>query len=193
MKLALFGNGGHAREVASQIDKEITFFVDDKFSDSIVKPISKFNPNEYMIMIAVADSQKRAEIVNRLPINTKFFSFVHPSVIILDKNISIGVGSFIGANSILTTNIIMGNHSILVRGNQIGHDCVIGDYFSMMPGAILSGNVVLNDQVFMGTNSSIVEKTTVSNNVIIGLNSGVISDIKLPGTYVGTPARIINT
>ena len=31
MKLALFGYGGHAREVACQIDKEVTFFVDDKY------------------------------------------------------------------------------------------------------------------------------------------------------------------
>ena len=29
MKLALFGYGGHAREVAAQMNEEITFFVDE--------------------------------------------------------------------------------------------------------------------------------------------------------------------
>jgi hypothetical protein len=31
MKLALFGYGGHAREVACQIAQEITCFVDDEY------------------------------------------------------------------------------------------------------------------------------------------------------------------
>ena len=34
MKLALFGYGGHAREVAAQINKEVTFFVDDEYVKS---------------------------------------------------------------------------------------------------------------------------------------------------------------
>jgi hypothetical protein len=42
MKLALFGAGGHAREVAVQINYPITFFVDDKFTDGYTHPISKF-------------------------------------------------------------------------------------------------------------------------------------------------------
>jgi hypothetical protein len=33
MKLALFGYGGHAREVACQIDQEVTFFVDDQYAN----------------------------------------------------------------------------------------------------------------------------------------------------------------
>lgn len=45
-------------------------------------------------------------------------------------NIEISEGSFIGAYSILTTNVKIGKHSILNRGNHIGHDCRIGDYFS---------------------------------------------------------------
>ena len=40
MKLALFGYGGHAREVAAQMNEEITFFVDDKYMLPII-PISR--------------------------------------------------------------------------------------------------------------------------------------------------------
>ena len=31
MKLALYGYGGHAQEAASQINQDITFFVDDPY------------------------------------------------------------------------------------------------------------------------------------------------------------------
>jgi sugar O-acyltransferase (sialic acid O-acetyltransferase NeuD family) len=191
MKLALFGNGGHAREVAAQLNKEVTFFVDDEFSNESAKPISDFKPENYLMMVAVANSKEREKIVKRLPSNTKYFTFVHPTVLSMDNNIEIGEGSFIGAYSILTTNIKIGKHSILNRGNQIGHDSIIGDYFSAMPGAIVSGNVILGENVYMGTNSSIKEKIQVCSNVTIGSNATVIKNIIIGGTYVGVPSKKI--
>lgn len=192
MKLALFGYGGHAREVALQINQDITFFVDDNYAYENVLPISKFNSKEYKIMIAVADSNQRKSIVERLPKDTKYFTFVHPTSILLGRDIEIGEGSFIGAYSIITTNIKIGNHAILNRGNQIGHDCIIGNYFSAMPGAIISGNVNVGECVYLGTNASIIEKKNITDNCIIGANSVVINNIVEDGTYVGTPVKKVN-
>ena len=189
MKLALFGYGGHAREVACQIDQKVTFFVDDQYANDVAKPISKFNPQKYAMMVAVADSKDRFDIVKRLPKETQYFTFIHPSVQIMGDNIEMGEGSFIGANSILTTNIKLGKHTLLNRGNHIGHDCIIGDYFSAMPGAIISGNVVIGGKVYVGSNSSIKEKTTVSSNITIGSNATAVKDITEPGIYVGIPAQ----
>lgn len=191
MKLALFGYGGHAREVACQIDQKVTFFVDDQYANDIAKPISKFNPQEYAMMVAVADSKDRFDIVQRLPKKTQYFTFIHPSVQIMDDNIEVGEGSFIGANSILTTNIKLGKHTLLNRGNHIGHDCVIQDYFSVMPGAIISGNVTIGDCVYVGTNSSIKEKMIICSGVTIGSNATVVKHIVKSGTYVGVPTSKI--
>lgn len=191
MKLALFGYGGHAREVEAQIGEEITFFVDDKYSNDVAKPISEFDPKEYMMLVAVANSNDRKKVVEKLPKETKYFTYIHPSVQIMADDIEVGEGSFIGANSILTTNIKVGKHTLLNRGNHIGHDCVVGDYFSMMPGSILSGNVTVGDQVYMGTNSSIREKLNICSFSTIGMNSCVVKDIKIVGVYVGTPGKRI--
>ena len=189
MKLALFGYGGHAREAACQIEQEVTFFVDDKYSNDVAKPISEFNPEEYMIIVAVADSKDRADIVAKLPKETKYFTFIHPSVHIMDDNIQVGVGSFIGANSILTTNIKLGNHALLNRGNHIGHDSVAGDFFSMMPNAVVGGNVTIGDNVYLGSCSNIREKINITSDVLIGMNAAVVKDITENGTYVGVPAK----
>ena len=191
MKLALYGYGGHAREIAAQIGQEITFFVDDDYVNQYTQPISLFNPKDYLIMVAVGDSKIRYDMVQKLPKETQFFTFIHPSVLILDDNIEIGEGSFIGANSILTTNIKIGKHALLNRGNQIGHDTIIGDFFSAMPGAIISGNVTIHDLVYLGTNSSIKEKLSIHSLTTIGLNSGVITNLQEPGVYGGTPAKKI--
>ena len=101
------------------------------------------------------------------------------------------LGSFIGAYSILTTNIKIGKHSILNRGNHIGHDCRIGDYFSAMPGAIVSGNVTIYSLVYMGSNSSIREKLSVHSLATIGMNSAVVKHIEEGGVYVGCPVKKI--
>ena len=191
MKKAIFGFGGHAREVAKQIGEDITFFVTDEYSNHIAKPISKFDPTEYEMMIAVANSKDRQEIVKLLPQEIKFFTFIHHTALILDSNIEIGEGSFIGAYSVLTTNIKIGRHSILNRSNHIGHDCIIGDFFSAMPGSIVSGNCKINNQVYLGTNVTIREKITICDSVIIGLSSGVVKNITVPGVYGGVPCKKI--
>jgi len=191
MKKALIGYGGHAKEVMSQMGVKLTCFVDDNYVVEGTLPISKFNSNEYVLMVAVADSKDRFDIVQRLPKETKYFTWIHPTALIMSNDVEIGEGSFIGAYSILTTNIKIGKHAILNRGNHIGHDCVIGDYFSAMPGAIVSGNVTIYDLVYMGTNSSIREKLSIHSLSTIGMNSAVVKHIELPGTYVGCPAKLI--
>lgn len=191
MKLAIFGYGGHAREVASQMDQPVTFFVDDKYSNDLIKPLSLFVPEEYVMIVAVADCQERKKIVERLPKNTKYFTYIHPTALIMDKSVKIGEGSFIGAYSILTTNIIVGKHAILNRGNQIGHDCKIGDYLSMMPGSIVSGTVQIGDCCWLSTNASTREKIKICENVIIGAGGVVVKDIIEEGTYVGVPTKKI--
>ena len=194
MRYALIGDGGHAREVQAQMNIELFRFVDDKYwkeGDDKLLPISKFNPKYYSIMIAIGNSKDREDIVKKLPSDTQYFTFIHPTAQILSKDVIIGEGSFIGSNSIITCNIKIGKHAILNRGNHIGHDSKVGDYFSMMPGSIVSGNVNIGDRVYMGTNSSIREKINICDDVIIGMNTGIIKDINIPGTYVGEKNRKI--
>jgi sugar O-acyltransferase (sialic acid O-acetyltransferase NeuD family) len=189
MKKALVGFGGHAREVMSQLGMKLTCFVDDDYVVAGTLPLSQFNPNEYELMIAVANSKDRYEIVKRLPTQTKFWSFIHPSSKIMDNNIKIGDGSFIGTNCILTTNITLGKHTLLNRGNHIGHDTIAGDYFSMMPCSVVGGNVNIGNNVYMGSCSNVREKINICDDVVIGMNSGVIKDIHNSGTYIGTPCH----
>jgi acetyltransferase-like isoleucine patch superfamily enzyme len=194
VKKSLIGNGGHAREVMSQMGIELTRFVSDEYwkeGDSKLLPISEFDPDKYVVMVAIANSKDREDVVKSLPEKTQYFTFIHPTAQIMSDDITIGEGSFIGANSIITCNVEIGKHAILNRAVHIGHDCRIGDYFSAMPGSVVSGNVTLGNKVYLGTNSSIREKITICDDVIIGLNTGVVKDIKDSGTYVGYPIKKI--
>jgi sugar O-acyltransferase (sialic acid O-acetyltransferase NeuD family) len=191
MKMALVGYGGHAREVMAQMGLELTCFVDDKYVVEGTRPLSEFNPKEFILMVAVADSRDRFDIIQRLPKETKYFTWIHPTALIMSENVEIAEGSFIGAYSILTTNIKIGKHAILNRGVHIGHDCEIGDYFSAMPGVIVSGDVKIYDLVYMGNNSSVREKISIHSLVTVGMNSAVVKHIEESGIFVGTPVKKI--
>ena len=186
MKRAIFGFGGHAREILQIVPNIHKVYVDDNFNTKDTSPISEFDHEEYEMMICVADSQDREKIVNKLPSETKYFSFIHPTSLLF-SDVKVGEGSYIGPYCILTENITIGSHAILNRMNQIGHDCEVKDFLSMMPGSIISGNCLVGNKVYLGSNSSIKEKIFVCDNVTIGLNSGVVKNISESGVYGGVP------
>ena len=198
MKKGIIGAGGFGREVywsLSLIERVNTkFFVDDKYWDDtndLILPISKFNPSEYKMVVAIGDPRDRFDMVERLPKETKYFTHIHPSVQILGDDVEINEGSIICAGTIITTNVKIGKHAHLNLQTNIGHDCEIGDYFTTAPGAKISGNCTIGDCVYFGTNSSVREKIEICSYVTIGLNSGFVKNIKESGTYGGVPVKRI--
>lgn len=194
MERVLVGAGGHAREVAAQMNMpDIKMFVEDMYLEDGLYPLSELDVKKYEVMIAIGDPVIRKSVENELPWNIKYFTFVHETAIISHPHsVTIGKGSFIGAGCIITRDVEIGMHSILNRGVQVGHDCDIGNYVSLMPSVIISGNVVIGNCVFIGTNSSVKEKVEIGNYNIIGMQSCVIDNIfGDSGTYVGCPAKKI--
>ncbi len=194
MKKALFGAGGFAREISNAMGfSDIVFFVNDEYQDpnKNIISINKFDPSEHMLLIAVADPLTRNKIVETLPIETKYYSFIDKNAVIMDSKVTIGEGSIICAGSIITTNITIGKHSHLNKQTIIGHDSKINDYFTTAPGAKVSGNCTIGKRVYLGANATVKEKLSICDDVVVGLNGGVVKDITEKGTYVGTPAKKI--
>ena len=195
MNKAIIGAGGFGREVYASLDRidkiSCVFFVDDSYynNEPNTLPLSKFDPKKYEVVVAIGDPKARFEMVQKLPKETQYFTFIHRSAQILGNDVTIGRGSIICPGVILTCNIQIGEHAHLNLNTTIGHDCSIGDYFTTAPGVNISGNCKIHNQVYFGTNSSSKQKVTICNSVTIGLNAGVVKDINEPGTYIGTPAK----
>jgi sugar O-acyltransferase (sialic acid O-acetyltransferase NeuD family) len=194
MKLALIGAGGFADEVRAHMGTELKCFVDQQYykpNNKNILPLSEFDPYEYKVLVAIGDSRMRKNVVDKLPKETQYFTYIHHSVQIIGEDIKIGDGSILCAGVIVTTNCSFGKHTHLNLHTSIGHDNVIGDFFTTAPGARVSGNCNIGDCVYMGTNSSIRQKINVCDDVTLGLNCGVVKDIVEPGTYVGVPAKLL--
>lgn len=194
MKLALIGAGGFADEIRAHMNENVKCFVDDSYykpNDKNISPLSEFDPKEYKLLIAVGDSKLRKSFVDKLPKETVYATYIHPSAIIIGHDVEFGEGSIVCAGVIVTTNCKFGKHTHLNLHTSIGHDNRIGDFFTTAPGARVSGNCVIGDRVYLGTNASIRQKIKICDDVTIGLNAGVVKDITEPGIYGGVPSVLI--
>ena len=205
-KIGIIGFGSFTKEIICNIKKPFDIFISEnyynkninnlinieKYYDCKIYKINIFNSNKYKALLTIPDFKIKNEIINELPKNTKFYTYIDKKSHIMDKNIIIGEGSIICSGTILTTNIKLGKFTQLNLNTTIGHDTKIGDYFTTAPGVNISGNCNIGKNVYVGTNSSIREKINICDNVIIGLNSGVVKNIEVPGIYTGTPCIKLN-
>ena len=189
MKKAIIGNGGFSREIQNELPNARIFVSDDYYNgEDGVSPLSEFDPAKYECIVAVGDPVSRFNIVQSLPKETQFFTFISKDALILGPKVYIGDGSIICAGVVVTTNIRLGMHTHLNLNSTIGHDTVIGEFFTTAPGVHISGNNKIGRLVYFGTNSCTREKVQICDDVIIGLNAGVVKNITEPGVYIGTPA-----
>jgi len=204
-KICIIGTGGFARETLTclidgisstelKIEEIAVFMVNDEFYEKskimgvpVIKD-SEFITKNYKVVVAIGDPKTRKKLIEKLPSETEFVTIIHPNVIISDW-VEIGEGSIITAGTILTCNIKIGKHTHLNLHTTIGHDCIIGDYFTTAPATNISGNCEFGECVYFGTNSSIRQGIKVCDNVMIGMGGVVVKNINEEGVYIGNPVK----
>ena len=149
-----------------------------------------FMPDDH-VLICVADTKQKKELVAKLKLKVIFFSYLAPNAI-LSKSVSLGEGTIICPNTCLMTNLVIGDFVFLMPGTQIGHDCIIGAYSSLMAHVDLGGHVNIGEGVFMGTKSTIIPSITVNDDIVIGTGSVVLRNLTKLGTYFGNPATLVS-
>jgi sugar O-acyltransferase (sialic acid O-acetyltransferase NeuD family) len=204
-KICILGAGGFGREVLCCVIDVIAttnlkiediacfmvsdeHFKDDKIMGVDVIPQSKFDPNLFNVVIAIGDPCARKRVVESLPPKTTYTTIIHPSAVISDW-VEIGEGSIVTAGTILTCNIKIGKHAHLNLHTTIGHDCIVGDFFTTGPAANISGNCNFGDCVYFGTNSTVRQGVKICDNVTIGMGGVVVKDITEKGVYIGNPLK----
>jgi len=204
-KICILGAGGFGREVLCclidgigstnlNIEEIACFMVSDEHYNETkimgidVIPQSMFDPAKYNAVVAIGDPFSRKRVVDSLPPQTSYATIIHPSAVI-SKWVEIGEGSVVTAGTILTCNIKIGKHAHLNLHTTIGHDCIIGDFFTTAPAANISGNCHFGNGVYFGTNSAVKQGVKICDNVTIGMGGIVVKDISEAGVYIGNPLK----
>lgn len=203
-RLFILGGGGFGQEVASMLPahpdygKEWTMegFLDSKDSFGEIPsryPILgnedsfEYQPDDLLI-IAIMNPATKEKLMKKLLGRVAFYTFIHPTSMVFDFS-TIGEGTVIYPNCIISSNVHVGRFSTINAGSQIGHDARIGDFSSLMPHTDLGGGVQLGTHVFTGTKTTVLPYKSIANGVKIAAGSVVMRSVKTENiTLVGNPA-----
>jgi UDP-3-O-[3-hydroxymyristoyl] glucosamine N-acyltransferase len=101
----------------------------------------------------------------------------------------IGVGTAILQNTIVTTDVVIGDHVLIHYNATISHDAVIENFVTMAPGSLIAGSV----RLCAGAGSQVINDVTVNQAALVGLGAVavVVPNVISGETVVGNPARAL--
>lgn len=210
-KIAIYGGGGFAREVAWLVEScnepekqyEIVCFIDDEASNQgdILNGIPVIGIEQALrtfpqarIVGAVGSPKMRMKMMSKArKAGFSFETIIHPRVE-RSERIRTGIGTVICAGNILTVNITLGEHVQINLDCTIGHDVIMGDYTTLAPGVHVSGWVFFGKRVYVGTGAVILNGTkespiVIGDDAVIGAGACVTRSVPEDVTVVGVPAK----
>jgi len=178
-------------ELIGYLDKDKSVLSRQKSDYKILGDENNFNfkEDDYVI-IAISEPKIKDRIYKKIKNVVDFYTFIAPNVI-LGKFVRIGQGVIVCPNSLIATNVKIGNCVTINNGTQIGHDVIINDYTSIMSQVEIGGNCNIGKKVYIGSNSTIIPDKKVGDNALIGTGSVVIRNVKENTTVFGNPAKKI--
>ena len=107
----------------------------------------------------------------------------------LGLNVTVGDGSFIAHNVVLTADVSVGRHACVFHGTVIGHDTALGDYSHIYSLASIGGGVRIGEGASVFPGAKIVPRVTIGDGATVGIGSTVIRDVDRGITVFGSPAE----
>jgi acetyltransferase EpsM len=207
-KYVIYGASGHGKVVADILEKSnasVIGFLDDdsekwgqdffgykvfRYSEFMT---TDYSPDECKIIIAIGDNLTRKNLTERLAEEGfKFGKAIHPSAVI-GKNVSIGQGTVLMANSVINAETQIGSHCIINTSVSVDHDGLIGDFVHLSPGCHLGGGVKVGELSWIGLGASVIHNIEIGRNSIIGAGTVVIRSVPCDKVVVGNPSRFIKS
>jgi len=210
-KLLIYGASGFGREVAWLVQtcrgtKEVACFIDDDREKqgillNEIPVLSLQQAHEQYpdgkVVAGIGDPKIRETLmISAASSGFDFGVIIHPKVE-LSKWVEVGKGSIICEGSILTINIVIGEHVQINLGSTIGHDVVMSDYVTLAPGVHISGCVNIGKRVYIGSGAVVINGTNenpiiIGDDAVIGAGACVINSVPSGCTVVGVPAKVVN-
>ena len=207
-KILIVGAGGFGREVYNWIvdskekypEWEISGFLDDNtdvlegygFKVPVVSSIKDFSPehNHFLVLGIGLPRVKKAVVRTLQNRGGKFVSFIHHSAI-LGQNVSVGEGSVLCPNTVLTCDVTLGSFVTVNCAATAGHDTSIGSFSTLSGHVDITGFAKIGEAVFLGSHASVLPGIKVEDYATIGAGSVVVNKVKKGNTVFGNPAKVI--
>jgi len=175
--------------ISGYLDKDINALNGFPSDYAIVGEEDSFDfKQDDLAIIAIAEPSIKHKVYQKLKDKVRFYTYIAPSAIIGKFN-KIGRGSIICPNTVLSTNVNIGDCATINLGCNIGHDVEILSFSSLMPSVNLGGGVKIKEKVFVGTASTVIPLKTIGESAFVGAGSVVVRNVKEYSKVFGNPAK----
>jgi len=202
-RLLILGCGGHARsmaDVALAAGYAELLFVDAQARPGetllgfpVHKGLPERLPATWECLPGSGDGHHRAKQMEQLD------ALGWPVATLISPLASIGAHSHIGRGSVVAHHAHIGPQAHIGMGCIINtaavveHDCQVGDYTHVSVHATLAGASRIGSFCMLGAGATVIDRVAIADDICIGAGGVVIAAITRPGTYVGAPARPVDT
>lgn len=132
---------------------------------------------------------QRQLLFDRLSATIPFARLIHPSALV-DESCDIGMGAVVYPGCIIDMGVHVGANVLLNLGCTIAHDSRIGAGSFLAPAVSVAGFATVGERVFLGIGSVVIDNVSITDDSRTGGGAVVTTDIRMPGLYVGIPARL---
>lgn len=147
-----------------------------------------------LVVVCVGNPRRydsRMRIVERLGLPPeRYATIVHPSVSV-SADSTIGPGSVILAQSVLTASVEVGAHVAVMPQVVLTHNVSVGDFATVASGVRFGGAVRVERGAYIGAGALIRENVKIGAWSLIGMGSLVLRDVPAAQVWVGSPARLL--
>ena len=210
VRIAIIGAGALGQQVAQHLEQSSHLAVAGFFDDllnltqptahgpilgriaEIVAAYAAGRFDQLLLGIGYKHLLFRQNLFEQLSSKVPFAVFVHPSAFV-DPSAVLGPGCFISPGCVIDLNVKLGPNCFLYPGCVLAHDAELIGHSFLAPAVHLAGNVLVAARCFLGTSTTVIDGRSLGPDVRTGAGAVVISDLFVPGTYVGVPASLLST
>lgn len=203
-ELVIIGCGGHGRtvlDVVLDIDPGAQVIFQDDNADSgeiietkvpkrtfeVCRQLDSTSNREFFV--AIGDNRKRRQVTHSLGGLSLATIVAKDATVGIDAEI--GNGVFVGHLAVIGPFAKVGRGALINTRSHISHESTLGDFSQLTLDVTVGGRSQIGNDVYIGMRSCVFDGVTIGDNIKVGAGSVVTKSLEKPGTYIGSPARLI--
>lgn len=209
--LVIIGAGNFGRELYFHCKKSLGYgcnydikgYIDDLYDPKIEKYKKLKAPwlggiNDYEIeendvfICAIGEGAGRNAVTKIIEEKGGEFINIINQTSIIQGEIKMGKGVFLGPYTVVGDGVEIGNHVMLNTHSSIGHDVTIGDCTCIMSYVDVTGWCEIGERVFLASGCRMTPSSRIGDGAYVGIGSVVLRRVR-PNTKVfGNPAKTVD-
>ncbi len=148
--------------------------------------------DDHEVLVCAGSGAARRALVERLTLagvpEPRWATLIHPSASVA-AGCSVGAGSIVLAGVVMTADVQVGRHVVLMPQVTLTHDDRVEDFATLCAGVTVGGGVRVGSGAYLGMSASVRNGVRVGRDAVLGMGAALVRDLPDEQTWVGVPAR----